>query len=150
MAGVTTSHPPGPARRLLLVHAHPDDETINHGATMAKYQAEGAQVTLVTCTRGERGEVIPPELGYLVAGAGEGAGEAGAEGGGAGEAEGETGAVDPDLLGTFRVGELAAAMKALGVVDHRFLGDSRAPGRPAPDVLADGGTVYRDSGMAYD
>lgn len=49
-----------PARRLLLVHAHPDDESINNGATMAKYAAEGAQVTLVTCTLGEEGEVIPP------------------------------------------------------------------------------------------
>ena len=50
-----------PARRLLLVHAHPDDETINNGATMAKYAAEGALVTLVTCTLGEEGEVIPPD-----------------------------------------------------------------------------------------
>ncbi|SCE09030.1 N-acetyl-1-D-myo-inositol-2-amino-2-deoxy-alpha-D-glucopyranoside deacetylase, partial [Streptomyces sp. Termitarium-T10T-6] len=49
-----------PARRLLLVHAHPDDESINNGATMAKYAAEGAHVTLVTCTLGEEGEVIPP------------------------------------------------------------------------------------------
>jgi N-acetyl-1-D-myo-inositol-2-amino-2-deoxy-alpha-D-glucopyranoside deacetylase len=39
--------------RLLLVHAHPDDESINNGATMAKYIAEGVQVALVTCTRGE-------------------------------------------------------------------------------------------------
>ncbi|MGY5099986.1 PIG-L family deacetylase, partial [Streptomyces sp. 900105245] len=46
-----------PARRLLLVHAHPDDESINNGATMARYAAEGAHVTLVTCTLGERGEV---------------------------------------------------------------------------------------------
>ena len=44
--------------RLLLVHAHPDDETINNGATMAKYVAEGRQVTCVTCTLGEEGEVI--------------------------------------------------------------------------------------------
>ena len=41
--------------RALLVHAHPDDETINNGATMALYAALGAQVTLVTCTRGEEG-----------------------------------------------------------------------------------------------
>lgn len=51
--------------RLLLVHAHPDDETINNGATMAKYVAEGASVTLVTCTRGEEGEVLLPELSNL-------------------------------------------------------------------------------------
>ncbi|MDR6979403.1 N-acetyl-1-D-myo-inositol-2-amino-2-deoxy-alpha-D-glucopyranoside deacetylase [Streptomyces sp. 3330] len=82
------------ARRLLLVHAHPDDESINNGATMARYAAEGAQVTLVTCTLGERGEVIPPELRHL------------------------TGAA----LGEHRHGELAAAMAALGVDDFRLLG----------------------------
>ena len=43
--------------RILLVHAHPDDETINNGATMALYADRGAHVTLVTCTRGEEGEV---------------------------------------------------------------------------------------------
>ncbi|MFF3563535.1 N-acetyl-1-D-myo-inositol-2-amino-2-deoxy-alpha-D-glucopyranoside deacetylase [Streptomyces sp. NPDC002574] len=96
-----------PARRLLLVHAHPDDESINNGATMAKYAAEGAHVTLVTCTLGEEGEVIPPELAHLAADR-------------------------DDTLGTHRIGELAAAMKELGVTDHRFLG---GPGR------------YRDSGM---
>ena len=41
--------------RILLVHAHPDDETINNGATMALYADRGAHVTLVTCTRGEEG-----------------------------------------------------------------------------------------------
>jgi N-acetyl-1-D-myo-inositol-2-amino-2-deoxy-alpha-D-glucopyranoside deacetylase len=46
--------------RILLVHAHPDDETINNGATMALYADLGAQVTLVTCTRGEEGESISP------------------------------------------------------------------------------------------
>ncbi|MFE5948117.1 N-acetyl-1-D-myo-inositol-2-amino-2-deoxy-alpha-D-glucopyranoside deacetylase [Streptomyces sp. NPDC056480] len=86
-----------PARRLLLVHAHPDDESINNGATMARYAAEGALVTLVTCTLGEEGEVIPPELAHL-----------------APDRE--------DRLGPYRVGELAAAMAELGVTDHRFLG----------------------------
>ena len=51
--------------RLLLVHAHPDDESINNGATMAAYVARGAQVTLVTCTRGEEGEILVPELAHL-------------------------------------------------------------------------------------
>ena len=55
------------ARRLLLVHAHPDDETIGNGATMAKYAAEGAHVTLVTCTLGEEGEILVPELAHLAA-----------------------------------------------------------------------------------
>jgi N-acetyl-1-D-myo-inositol-2-amino-2-deoxy-alpha-D-glucopyranoside deacetylase len=83
-----------PDRRLLLVHAHPDDESINNGATMAKYAAEGARVTLVTCTLGEHGEVIPPELQHL------------------------TGAD----LGEHRLGELTAAMRELGVEDFRLLG----------------------------
>ncbi|MFE4217813.1 N-acetyl-1-D-myo-inositol-2-amino-2-deoxy-alpha-D-glucopyranoside deacetylase [Streptomyces sp. NPDC056844] len=90
-----------PARRLLLVHAHPDDESINNGATMARYAAEGAHVALVTCTLGEEGEVIPPDLAHLAADR---------DGG----------------LGDHRIGELAAAMRELGVTDHRFLG---GPGR---------------------
>ncbi|MEZ0091097.1 N-acetyl-1-D-myo-inositol-2-amino-2-deoxy-alpha-D-glucopyranoside deacetylase [Streptacidiphilus sp. EB129] len=101
---------PSAARRLLLVHAHPDDESIGNGATMARYAAEGADrslVTLVTCTLGEEGEVIGAELAHLAA-----------------DRE--------DSLGEHRVGELAAAMRELGVTDHRFLG---GPGR------------YRDSGM---
>ncbi|MFC9058094.1 N-acetyl-1-D-myo-inositol-2-amino-2-deoxy-alpha-D-glucopyranoside deacetylase [Streptomyces sp. NPDC057074] len=93
-----------PARRLLLVHAHPDDESINNGVTMARYAAEGAHVTLVTCTLGERGEVIPPELAHLSGAA----------------------------LGGHRRGELADAMRALGVEDFRLLG---GPGR------------FADSGM---
>jgi N-acetyl-1-D-myo-inositol-2-amino-2-deoxy-alpha-D-glucopyranoside deacetylase len=88
-------------RRLLLVHAHPDDEAIGTGATMARYAAEGAQVTLVTCTLGELGEIIPAELAHLAA-----------------DRE--------DRLGQYRIGELAAACEALGVADHRFLG---GPGR---------------------
>ena len=53
-------------RRVLFVHAHPDDETISNGATMAKYVAEGAQVTLVTCTAGEEGEVIVADLAHEI------------------------------------------------------------------------------------
>jgi len=98
-----------PDRRLLLVHAHPDDETINNGVTMAKYVAEGAHVTLVTCTAGEEGEVLVPELAHLAAD-------------------------QDDALGPHRVGELAEAMAALGVTDHRFLG---------------GAGRFRDSGMKW-
>jgi N-acetyl-1-D-myo-inositol-2-amino-2-deoxy-alpha-D-glucopyranoside deacetylase len=96
-----------PSRRLLLVHAHPDDETINNGATMARYVAEGAGVTLLTCTLGEEGEVLVPELAGLAADEG-------------------------DQLGGYRMGEIAGAMAALGVGDHRWLG---------------GAGRYRDSGM---
>jgi N-acetyl-1-D-myo-inositol-2-amino-2-deoxy-alpha-D-glucopyranoside deacetylase len=86
-----------PGSRLLLVHAHPDDESIGTGATMAKYAAEGALVTLVTCTLGEEGEIIPPSLAHLAAG-------------------------KEDRLGEYRIGELDAACAVLGVTDHRFLG----------------------------
>jgi N-acetyl-1-D-myo-inositol-2-amino-2-deoxy-alpha-D-glucopyranoside deacetylase len=84
----------GVERSLLLVHAHPDDESIGTGATMAKYAAEGARVTLVTCTLGELGEIIPPDLRHLF----------------------------PDELGQHRIVELDRACAALGVEDHRFLG----------------------------
>lgn len=94
-------------RRLLLVHAHPDDETIGTGATMARYAAEGVHVTLLTCTLGEEGEILVPELAQLAAG-------------------------QADQLGGYRIAELAAAMGALGVTDHRFLG---------------GAGRFRDSGM---
>ncbi|WP_232660479.1 N-acetyl-1-D-myo-inositol-2-amino-2-deoxy-alpha-D-glucopyranoside deacetylase [Pseudonocardia sp. TRM90224] len=89
---------PTAARRLLLVHAHPDDETLTTGGTMARYAAEpDTAVTLVTCTLGEQGEVIPPELALL-------------------DAE------NADQLGGYRIGELAGACTALGVTDHRMLG----------------------------
>ena len=60
-----------PDRRLMLVHAHPDDESINNGATMARYVDEGAQVTLVTCTLGEEGEIHVPALLGLAAAEGD-------------------------------------------------------------------------------
>lgn len=92
---------PTASRRLLLVHAHPDDETIGNGVTMARYVAEGAHVTLITCTLGEYGEVLVPELEFL--------------------------SFEHDhQLGGYRIGELAAACAELGVTDHRFLG---GPGR---------------------
>jgi N-acetyl-1-D-myo-inositol-2-amino-2-deoxy-alpha-D-glucopyranoside deacetylase len=94
-------------RRLLLVHAHPDDESILTGATMAYYVAHGVQVTLLTCTLGEEGEILVPEYAQLAAD-------------------------QADQLGGLRIGELDAAMRELGVSDHRFLG---GPGR------------FRDSGM---
>ncbi len=52
-------------RRILLVHAHPDDETIGSGVTMARYAAAGAHVALVTCTLGEEGEVLVADLEHI-------------------------------------------------------------------------------------
>lgn len=93
-----SNHLNSSGKRLLLVHAHPDDETINNGVTMAKYVSARVQVTLVTCTRGEEGEVLVSELSHL--------------------ASNQT-----DQLGKERIKELALAMSKLGVTDHRFLGE---------------------------
>ena len=54
--------PAGNPLRLMFVHAHPDDETTTTGATIARYAAEGVGVELITCTRGERGEMLAPDL----------------------------------------------------------------------------------------
>ncbi len=93
--------------RLLFVHAHPDDETMTNGATIAHYVARGAEVQVVTCTLGEEGEVIGDQWAQL--------------------------AVDhADQLGGYRIGELTAALRALGLDGPVYLG---GPGR------------WRDSGM---
>jgi len=55
---MTTDHVP----TLMTVHAHPDDETIGTGGTMAKAVAAGRRVVLVTCTRGELGEIVVPDM----------------------------------------------------------------------------------------
>ncbi|WP_182359872.1 N-acetyl-1-D-myo-inositol-2-amino-2-deoxy-alpha-D-glucopyranoside deacetylase [Tomitella gaofuii] len=110
-AAVTGVHT---GKRLLLVHAHPDDETITTGGTIARYVAEGAEVTVVTCTLGEQGEVIGDEWAQLVAEA-------------------------ADQLGGYRIMELSSALAALGGPGHRFLGgagrwrDSGMAGTPAAE-----------------
>lgn len=105
-AGTERSEP----HRLLLVHAHPDDEVTTTGITMARAVDAGAEVTLVTCTLGEEGEIVVDDLKHLAA--------------------------DQDGgLGEYRIGELNAALGALGVTDSVRLG---------------GDGKYRDSGMAVD
>ena len=47
--------------KLLAVFAHPDDESMGMGGTLAKYSAEGVETTLVCATRGERGWFGPEE-----------------------------------------------------------------------------------------
>ena len=99
-------------QRLLVVHAHPDDESISTGGTLAHYSASGVQITLVTCTLGEQGEVIPDELRGLAA-------------------------EQADQLGGYRSVELDRACTELGIVDHRWLGgigryrDSGMAGAPS-------------------
>jgi N-acetyl-1-D-myo-inositol-2-amino-2-deoxy-alpha-D-glucopyranoside deacetylase len=83
--------------RLLFVHAHPDDETLTTGGTIAHYISNGADVHVVTCTLGEEGEVIGERYAQL--------------------------AVDKaDQLGGYRIGELTTALTALGVEEPNFLG----------------------------
>jgi N-acetyl-1-D-myo-inositol-2-amino-2-deoxy-alpha-D-glucopyranoside deacetylase len=89
---------------LMTVHAHPDDETIGTGGTMAKAVRDGHRVVLVTCTRGELGEIVVPDLDT------------------------------PDhhrRLGEIRAAELEAAMADLGVTEWENLGyrDSDMMGR---------------------
>ncbi|GAA1075733.1 N-acetyl-1-D-myo-inositol-2-amino-2-deoxy-alpha-D-glucopyranoside deacetylase [Tsukamurella spumae] len=109
--------PDAAPHRLLLVHAHPDDETITTGGTIARYLAEGAEVTVVTCTLGDEGEVMEPRFAQLTSD-------------------------NADQLGGYRIGELTAALAALSdpsgpVLRPLFLGgmgrwrDSGMAGTPA-------------------
>ncbi|WJZ02262.1 N-acetyl-1-D-myo-inositol-2-amino-2-deoxy-alpha-D-glucopyranoside deacetylase [Corynebacterium freiburgense] len=97
--------------RVVAVHAHPDDEAIWTGGTLATLSARGAEVTVVTCTLGEQGEVI---------------------------GEPYQGLVRTDQLGGFRIHELANSLDHLGVRGE-FLGgvacwrDSGMIGDPAND-----------------
>ena len=85
-------------RGLLFVHAHPDDETVGTGATVAHYAARpDVRVTIVTCTLGEEGEVRVPHLAGLAA-------------------------TEADQLGGYRYWEYRQATAALGVADTHFLG----------------------------
>jgi N-acetyl-1-D-myo-inositol-2-amino-2-deoxy-alpha-D-glucopyranoside deacetylase len=101
-------------RRLLVVHAHPDDEAIGTGATIAHEIARGTQVTLITCTMGELGEVVRDDLSSHLH-------------------------TENDSLGQLREREMAEACAALGLTDHRWLGgkgrwrDSDMAGRPGND-----------------
>lgn len=105
--------------RLLAIHAHPDDEASKGAATMARYAAEGNRVMVVTCTGGERGDILNPAMDR------------------------------PGVLENIidiRREEMATAVEALGV-EHVWLGhvDSGLPqGDPLPPLpegcfaLADG------------
>lgn len=110
---------PAAQARVLFVHAHPDDESIMTGGTMAALAASGAHVALVTATRGEGGEVIG-ELRERLEG---------------NRAE----------LAAHREQELARALEILGVSDHAFLGDGERGG--ADERLPS--RRFEDSGMAW-
>ncbi len=101
---------PGEALRLMCVHAHPDDESSKGAPAMAKYVAEGVEVMVVSCTGGERGDILNPRLKD-----------------------------DPEVLRDItevRRREMAAAVEVLGV-QHVWLGfvDSGLPeGDPLPPL----------------
>jgi mycothiol S-conjugate amidase len=97
------------ALRLMVVHAHPDDESSKGAATVARYVADGNDVVVVTCTGGERGTVLNPAM--------------------------DRPEVHADMPGVRRR-EMAKAAEILGV-QHRWLGfvDSGLPeGEPMPPL----------------
>ena len=93
---------------LMTIHAHPDDETIGTGGLMARVVQDGDRVVLVTCTGGELGEIVVPEMDTPE---------------------------NHRRLGEIRSGELAAAMGVLGVSEWEPLGyrDSGMVGTPGND-----------------
>jgi LmbE family N-acetylglucosaminyl deacetylase len=93
---------------LVVLHAHPDDESIQTGGTMAKAAADGHRVTLVIATRGEHGEVVPGVL------------------------------ADGEQLGIRRLAETYRSAERLGVQRVEFLGyvDSGMMGEPTNDEQA--------------
>lgn len=119
---------PAKGARVLYVHAHPDDETVVTGASMAHLARAGAEVTLLSMTRGERGEVIPEALRHLEVG--------------------QPGCADDGTaLGDYRVGELHAACAALGVRTQFFAG--QAPAFDTSTGFSNGRDRYLDSGMSW-
>ncbi|MFJ9367324.1 N-acetyl-1-D-myo-inositol-2-amino-2-deoxy-alpha-D-glucopyranoside deacetylase [Nocardia sp. NPDC101769] len=114
---------------LLLVHAHPDDESITTGGTIAHYRKRGLPVTVVTCTLGEEGEVIGDDYAHLVAG-------------------------QADQLGGYRILELTRALAELDAGVPNFLGgagrwrDSGMAGTPSarnPRAFVNSGTAATDA-----
>jgi len=105
---------------VMFVHAHPDDETTTTGATIARYAAAGARVSLVTCTRGEQGELVDPDV------------DPAAVTRYGGRTAPRTGAA-AEQFGRLRSRELTRACRHLGIGPAQFLG---GPGR------------WQDSGMA--
>lgn len=108
--------------RVLFVHAHPDDETISTGGTLAALAEAGREPLLITLTRGERGEVMAGPLQGLA------------------QAHG---------LAVVRQNELKTALGMLGLERHAFLGvePARAEGLP-PVIYEDSGMAWGDDGRA--
>lgn len=116
---------PVSTERVLFVHAQPHDESMSTGGTISALVDAGAQVTVVTCTRGELAAAVESGLGHESAAA----------------------LRDPAELREQRDREHADALRILGVADHRYLGDpdARWPGRRAREYL-DSGVHWDESG----
>lgn len=80
------------ALTLLVVFAHPDDESFGPAVTLAKYVAQGVRVSLICATRGEAGEISDPQL------------------------------ATPETLGQVREEELRSACRVIGIRGLSFLG----------------------------
>ena len=100
----------------MFVHAHPDDESSQSAATMARYVDEGAEVTLVTCTLGELGEILVPDWEHY----------------------------SPTELGAKRISEIAEALEILGVTDHVWLGGQGRYHDSGMATDDEGGAIPRD------
>jgi N-acetyl-1-D-myo-inositol-2-amino-2-deoxy-alpha-D-glucopyranoside deacetylase len=110
------------AERVLFVHAHPDDETITTGATIATLVEAGAEVTVLTCTRGELGDVMDPRLAAEL--------------------------LTPEQVAAHRETELREAVTALGVTDWRILGNPGARWADrAPRQYRDSGMRFDEHGI---
>ncbi|MDR6170759.1 PIG-L family deacetylase [Curtobacterium sp. SORGH_AS_0776] len=109
--------------RVLFVHAHPDDETLSSGGTIATLLELGAEVTVLTATRGERGEMLTPELAPLFG--------------------------DGPRVAAHRETEIAAALAALGGPAHLWLGGPGARPTDLPERrYTDSGMQWGPDGRA--
>jgi N-acetyl-1-D-myo-inositol-2-amino-2-deoxy-alpha-D-glucopyranoside deacetylase len=110
------------AKHVLFVHAHPDDETLATGALIAELVARGMRVSLLTATRGERGEIVAGSVDHDV---------------------------DAEALSLLRENELRRASDALGIADRYWLGTAPARTIGAPDIrYRDSGMSWIRPGLA--
>lgn len=108
--------------RVLFVHAHPDDETLQTGALIAACANHGIDTTVVTCTRGELGEIVQ---GVIPSDS------------------------TVDELAAHREGELERAVAVLGLSRHHWLGQAPARQEGLPDRrYSDSGMVWLSDGVA--
>ncbi|SOC88504.1 GlcNAc-PI de-N-acetylase [Curtobacterium sp. 314Chir4.1] len=109
--------------RVLFVHAHPDDETLSSGGTIATLLELGAEVTVLTATRGERGEMLTPQLAPLFG--------------------------DGPRVAAHRETEIAGALAALGGPAHLWLGGPGARPTDLPERrYTDSGMQWGPDGRA--